>query len=284
MITPVQKDAALLSDIETASEDDSLLHIWWLGQSGFLLKQGCRRVLLDPYLSDSLTKKYAATEKPHVRMTERCVAPELLVKINLVTSSHMHTDHFDVETLLPVFEVNPDAVFLMTAANLDEAAKRLGGRLPGETRGMSDGDVYSSPWIEARGVIAAHNAVERNEAGDTRYMGFILRLGRFSVYHSGDTLWHDDIVKSLREHPCDVAFLPINGNKPERHVAGNLNGMEAAAMAKAGNARLAVPHHFEMFGFNTEPPDEFVSACERIGQPCRVMRCGERLTVAAQDS
>jgi L-ascorbate metabolism protein UlaG (beta-lactamase superfamily) len=282
MITPVQKDDALLSDIETAPEDESLLHIWWLGQSGFLLKHGDHRVLLDPYLSDSLTKKYAATDKPHVRMTERCIAPERLTKVNLITSSHMHTDHFDVETLKPLFEVNPGAVFLMTTANLDEAAKRLGDKLPRGTNGMRDGDIFYSPGIVVCGVIAAHNEVDRDEAGNTRYMGFLIEIGPFRVYHSGDTLWHDDIVKSLRELPCDVAFLPINGNKPERRVAGNLNGTEAAAMAKAGDVRLAVPHHFEMFEFNTASPDEFVGACERIGQTHRVMRCGERLTVVAQ--
>jgi hypothetical protein len=32
-----------------------------------------------------------------------------------------------------------------------------------------------------------------------------------------------------------------------------------------------------MFEFNTVTPDEFVSACERLQQPYRVMRCGERL-------
>ena len=65
----------------------------------------------------------------------------------------------------------------------------------------------------------------------------------------------------------DVALLPINGRAPERRVAGNLNGEEAAALAHEIGARLAVPMHFEMFEFNTEPPDAFVAACERLGQP-----------------
>ena len=46
-----------------------------------------------------LTKKYAATDKPHVRMTERVVAPEALRDLAVVTSSHNHTDHLDAETL-----------------------------------------------------------------------------------------------------------------------------------------------------------------------------------------
>jgi hypothetical protein len=38
--------------------------------------------------------------------------------------------------------------------------------------------------------------------------------------------------------------------------------------------------HFEQFAFNTEPPDVFVETCTRLGQPHRVLRAGERLTVA----
>jgi hypothetical protein len=37
-----------------------------------------------------------------------------------------------------------------------------------------------------------------------------------------------------------------------------------------------------MFEFNTAPPDEFVRECERIGQPCRVLRAGERLSLGSE--
>lgn len=281
MIIPALKDDALLADIEAAPDNDEELHVWWLGQSGFLVKHDGMRVLLDPYLSDSLTKKYAATDKPHVRMTERCIAPEKLTKLDVITSSHMHTDHFDPESLLPLFASNPKATFIYTAANWKSVHARLGGQLPANSHGMSDGDVTHGGSWEVHGVVAAHNEVERDEIGQPRFIGFWARIGPFRLYHSGDTLWHDDIVRDLREHGCDIAFVPINGNKPERRVAGNLNGTEAAALAKSVCAHVAVPHHFEMFEFNTEPPDEFVSACDRLGQRCKVLRCGERFTLCA---
>ena len=44
-------------------------------------------------------------------------------------------------------------------------------------------------------------------------------------------------------------------------------------------ARVAVPMHFEQFAFNTEPPDAFAAACKRLGQPYRVLRAGEQLTL-----
>src|SRR5438045_9697875 len=101
-----QKDDAFLADVDRVLQSNGQ-SLWWLGQSGFLIVQKGRAILLDPYLSDSLTKKYANTDKPHVRITERVVDPSFLGaacsgKIDLITSSHNHTDHFDPDTLIPL--------------------------------------------------------------------------------------------------------------------------------------------------------------------------------------
>ena len=95
MIEPLFSDNALLADIHLAPRDASRLDLWWLGQSGFLLQVGRRRIVFDPYLSDSLARKYAATPKPHDRMSRRVVDPAKLTGIDLVTSTHGHTDHLD---------------------------------------------------------------------------------------------------------------------------------------------------------------------------------------------
>ena len=82
MIRPLQSHAALLADIRTTAPPDGGFRLWWLGQSGFLLQWEGVHVLLDPYLSDSLTRKYSQTDKPHVRMTELAVDPaELSFKV-----------------------------------------------------------------------------------------------------------------------------------------------------------------------------------------------------------
>ena len=71
-------------------------------------------------------------------------------------------------------------------------------------------------------------------------------------------------------------MLPINGRAPERRVAGNLHGREAARLAKDIGARMVIPCHYEMFEFNTATPEEFVAECLRLDQPFRVLRAGER--------
>ncbi|MDA0813747.1 MAG: MBL fold metallo-hydrolase [Verrucomicrobia bacterium] len=275
----VQKEGALLQDIRDAPASDDL-HIWWLGQSGFLCQSQGRHLLFDPYLSDSLSIKYAATDKPHVRMTERVIDPSDLDMVAVVTSSHNHTDHLDGETLLPLAAANPSLVLVLPEANKEFATARLKQRsIPME--GLNTGTTRKVNGFEITGITAAHNSIDRDDAGNSRYLGFVAIVGSWKVYHSGDTLWHPDLVPELLAlGPIDVMFLPINGNKPERRVAGNLNGMEAAALAKACGARVVIPCHYDMFTFNTDTPDEFVTACERLDQPARVMQNGERFSLS----
>ncbi len=277
MIEPFSKDSALLADIANITADDERLHLWWLGQSGFLLKQQGSILLLDPYLSDSLTQKYAATDKPHVRMTARCVAPERLTGIHLVTASHIHTDHLDAATLLPLSQANPGIKLLLPHAILDEARLRLEDA-PVQLIGLDDGETYTDEW-QITGLAAAHNDLKRDALGRCHYLGFIIRRGGFVIYHSGDTLLHDYLLASLKPHAYDLMLLPINGNKPERRVSGNLNGAEAATLAKACNSRLVVPCHYDMFTFNTVTTDEFTRTCQHLGQAFQVMQSGERLTL-----
>jgi len=278
VIRPVFRDEAILADIADAARATEALHLWWLGQSGFLLQWEGRHLLTDPYLSDSLTKKYAGTDKPHVRMTERVVAPEKLAFIDVVTSSHNHTDHLDGETLRPLIHANPGIRLMIPEANREFVAQRLqvNPRMP---LGIDDGTSASAAGFRLTGVASAHEELERDPQGRCKFLGYIVELGPWKIYHSGDTVWYEGMTGRLQPWAPDVALLPINGRSPERRVPGNLNGREAAKLAKDIRARLVIPCHYEMFEFNTASPDEFVAEAQRLGQPCRVLKCGERFTL-----
>lgn len=276
MIAPIQHDALLLDDIRQTPATDDTIHLWWLGQSGFLLKWRDRHLLFDPYLSDSLTEKYAGTTKEHIRMTARCVDPARLDMVDVVTSSHNHTDHLDAATLGPLAATRPGLPLVLPEANIEFARHRL-GEAPLTLTGLDAGKTVEVAGFSFTGLAAAHNTIERDDAGRCRFLSFIVSFGPWTVFHSGDTLWHEHLPHLLIHHQPDIVLLPINGHDPARGVAGNLNGTEAAALAKACGAALVVPHHFEMFTFNTASPDEFTAACQRLSQPCRVLRCGEKL-------
>ncbi|MGD0744107.1 MAG: MBL fold metallo-hydrolase [Verrucomicrobiota bacterium] len=268
-----QKDDALLADIARARAEGRA-RIWWLGQSGFLVHIREATVLFDPYLSDSLTRKYAATDKPHTRITERVIAPERLTGIDVITSSHTHTDHLDAETLLPLLATNPKAKLLIPRANRALVLERL-GKVENSLVEFDAEQRVKVARVTFHGIPAAHNTVERDERGGCRFLGCVARLGGKTIYHSGDTLLHDGLVSALAPFRPDVALVPINGNKPERRVAGNMNGREAAGLARAIGAGIAIPHHFNLFEFNTASPDEFEAACRRLGQRYCTLHNGE---------
>jgi L-ascorbate metabolism protein UlaG (beta-lactamase superfamily) len=275
VIRPVQSHDALLADIHASNHKDGNFRLWWLGQSGFLLQWHGIHILLDPYLSDSLTKKYSQTDKPHVRMTELVIDPARLAFANVATSSHNHTDHLDAETLCPILEQNPNLNLVIPEANRTFVAERLEIE-PSRPIGLDDGTSVEISSVKFHGVASAHESIDCDEFGRAKYLGYVLQFGNWSLYHSGDTVRYERMVEKLRRFAVDVALLPINGRAPERRVPGNLFGTEAAQLAKHIAARLVIPCHYEMFEFNTAPPQEFAQECERSRQPFKLLRCGEK--------
>ncbi len=274
MIQSAQSHDVLLADICKTDRNNGF-RLWWLGQSGFLLQWSGLHVLLDPYLSDSLTRKYSQTDKPHVRMTELVIDPEKLSFVDIATSSHNHTDHLDAETLIPILSHNSALKFVIAEANRAFVADRLkiDQAMP---IGLDDGATIELMGIRFTGIASAHDTVERDEQGRAKFLGYVLQFGDWSIYHSGDTLRYDGMAEKLRPFGVDVALLPINGRAPERRVAGNLWGREAAKLAHDIGAKLVIPCHYDMFEFNTASPEEFVDACRRLRQPYKILQCGER--------
>jgi L-ascorbate metabolism protein UlaG (beta-lactamase superfamily) len=278
MIKPALQNQAFLADVDAACAECeySTLYLWWLGQSGFLICHQQEFLLFDPYLSDSLTRKYAQTDKPHVRLTERVVDPSQLGFVGVVTSSHNHTDHLDAETLLPILVAAPAAKLVLSAANLDFATQRLGAAASRRCVALGDAERRSVGAFTFERVPAAHEELR------PEFAGFVVSVGSFRIYHSGDTLLFPGMVERLRPFAVDLAILPINGRAPERRVAGNLDGVEAAQLAHDIGARWVVPCHYEMFAFNTASPAAFVAACRVRGQRHAVLRAGERWTLRAR--
>lgn len=277
LIKAFKKDEELISEMDFLLHDTTGFHLWWLGQSGYLLQWNGKRILIDPYLSDSLTKKYLNTEKPHTRISELVADPELLCNISVVTSSHNHTDHLDAETLIPVLKNNPSVKFIIPEANREFVAARVNCDIDFPV-GLNDQQQVTIDGFTFHGIPAKHNEIDRDENGNCRYMGYVIAFGDYKIYHSGDTLWFDDLIDLLKPFSVDVAILPINGNKPERKVAGNLDCREAAVLGKAINASCVIPCHYDLFEFNTADVNEFVAEAEKINQRYSVKRGGEKFT------
>ena len=279
MIEPVLSGQALLDEIHDTRPGPGTVVVWWLGQSGFLLKSSAATVLVDPYLSEHLTRKYEGTKRPHVRMTRAPLRGSDLAGIDLVLSSHKHSDHLDPGTLPDLMAASRRALLGLPEPLVDHA---IGLGLPRDRLiGLVAGQTLERPGVSVRAVPSAHEGLDTDARGRHLYLGFVIELSGLRFYHSGDGVDHDGLAGSIGPAAVDVMFLPINGRDPARGVAGNMTAAEAVALANRVGPRFVVPHHYDMFTFNTAPVASFEEAARGLApgiQPI-VLRCGGRWEV-----
>ncbi len=237
------------SDLAPEPESAAL---WWLGQAGFLIEFAGQRIVIDPYLSDSLAEKYRGKAFPHVRMMPVPVHPEVLTGINWVLITHGHTDHMDPGTLGPLLAANPQARVLVPRAEHQRAIER---GVPQDRLTLIDAEERISLGpIRVTATHAAHEEITKDPAGQSLFLGYVLSANGVTIWHSGDTIPFPGLVERLAPHNVDLALLPVNGRDGIRAgngVPGNLTLSEALDLSEAIGARAMIGHHLDMFEFNT---------------------------------
>jgi L-ascorbate metabolism protein UlaG (beta-lactamase superfamily) len=330
LIEPVRLGVELVEEIEGTIPAPGSLSVWWLGQSGFLIKSCEGLLAVDLYLSEHLTRKYEATNRPHVRMTRSPLRGGELRGVDLVLASHKHSDHLDPGTLPELLAASPQAVVVLSGAILEHARglglpadrlrgldARTGRGSPGTRRAAAElsgadlqpvldqttgkmpvprcvgrgspdpahsptaclpGATFERAGFRVRAVPSAHEGLDTDDAGRHLYLGYIIESEGLRLYHSGDSLAYDGLADRLGADRFDVLFLPINGRDPARGVPGNMSASEAVDLAARLNPRFVVPHHYDMFTFNTVPVEVFAAEARRLpaGVAPRILRCGER--------
>ena len=117
------------------------------------------------------------------------------------------------------------------------------------------------------------------EAGGPRFVGYVLELDGVTLFHAGDSLADERIVRAAGELRPDIALVPINGRDPEREgrgIVGNMSPDEAARTARDLSVALAIPMHFDAIRGNTGRPDAFVRAMRRHHPTASVWVPGQR--------
>jgi L-ascorbate metabolism protein UlaG (beta-lactamase superfamily) len=278
MIEPVQKDEKLVNDFHAAETAAGAIHVWWLGQSGFLVKWNGQSILIDPYLSNSYTRPSEGTEFPIKRASERVVDPLALTSIETVVCSSAQPDRLDPETLLPLTAANPN-LKLVVPAGIEEQTRNLLGKASPNIVPVNAGTFVTVDSFEFHGIDAATPKIRRDVHSNSKDLGFVILFGPFALYHSGQTIWHTHLVKAIRRWPINLSFMPINGDEKAANGRDSLNGFEAAALAKAIGSSLVVPAHYDMFDLGNVTTDEFSSCCERLSQRYRLLKLGQRMTM-----
>ena len=230
-----------------------------LEQSGFLLEADGVRVACDLYLSDHLERKYRGTDKPHVRLHPPTRDPRALTGLDWVFASHRHSDHLDPGSIRDVLAASPAATLVLPAPLVDYARVELGvdeRRLHGARPGEQVGPLTLVP--------AAHPHV-----GD-EFLSALVDVGGVRVFHSGDTLAFDEQRQALARERPDVVLLPANGRVAEHlGTPPNMTLEEALDLARACGAPLVIPHHYDLFAFNSRDASDVARVLAASGLPHR---------------
>jgi len=232
---------------------DADVRICWLGQAGFYVAGAGLNLLIDPYLSDHLARKYRGCKFDHVRMMPAPLRPEQAAAVDYVLCTHRHGDHMDPEALPAIMEASAGCRLIGPAAERDHISA-LTNDLQ-RTILVNDGEVVPLGPNAHVGVLAsAHERLRTNERGEHHFLGFLVQLGGVRIYHCGDCVPYPGLVERLRESRIHVALLPVNGRdagRLEQGVPGNFTLDEAMDVFSQAGMGVMICHHFGMFRFNT---------------------------------
>lgn len=238
-----------------ALREDAPIYLWWLGQAGFAIRRGADLLLIDPYLSDTLATKYAGTLFPHTRLTPPPVMPEDIEGVQVVLCTHAHTDHMDPGTIVGLLRHN-DPLFVVPRSQALKGVERgiPSHRLLGVDARES---IRLASGITVTAVPASHEDITLDDSGQNVFLGYVLDIDGYRIYHSGDCVPYAGQAETLAELDVDLALLPVNGRDEYRTsngVPGNFHCSEAVDLCRRAGIPVLLCHHWGLFDFNTVDP------------------------------
>ena len=226
------------------------MKLCWLTQGGVYFDNGRIKVMVDPYLSDSVGDRCEAKRR-RIPVDESFFG----IEPDLILITHDHQDHLDTVTLDRFLKGDREVTVLAS----ENAFLKLRELYPHQNNVLlSPHSVWSEGGITFYAVKAEHS--------DRTAVGFILDDGEKTYYVSGDTLYNFDVIDDvldLVENGVDCAFLPINGK------GNNMNAKDAADFAYEIDARCAVPVHYGLF--DSIDPRDFDFEDARVLRPFEIV-------------
>lgn len=250
--------------------------ITYLDTAMAIIEIGSIRLITDPVLDDAGTEYndgVIALEKT----LPSAMAPEEIGRIDAVLLSHdQHSDNLDTrgrEFLARVPQILTTPV----------AAKRLGGRAiglePWQETSIVGADGFS---IQVTAAPAQHGPDGTQELTGP-VTGFLIdwkgRTGQGPIYISGDTVPFKGTVEiAERAAPIGLALLHIGhvSPGPDAGIYFSMSAEEAISYAKALQAEVVVPLHFEGWMHFSEDSSEAFEAFNNSDVGRRTRWLGQR--------
>lgn len=213
------------------------MKITYFGHSAFMIKEGDFTFLIDPFITDN----------PHTKVKAESL------KTDYILLTHGHGDHIgDAIEIAKKWDAVIIAPFELATYCENKGAKvhpmHIGGGFNFDFgRIKLTQALHGSAVFEGEKVIYTGNPC-----------GFLLMINGRTLYHSGDTGLFSDMELIGQLNKIDIAMLPIGDN----FTMGIDDAVYAVNLIKP---KLAIPMHYDTFGYIMQDPEEFTKKIENKG-------------------
>jgi L-ascorbate metabolism protein UlaG (beta-lactamase superfamily) len=186
--------------------------LWWLGDAGFVVRFASITFYIDPSFAELALQP---SEVNHADMI-------LATSVQRVDAS-----------LQPMLEASKRAKIILPKSAADVA--RAAG-IPYPRMTTTDAGLrveYFKDNLYSR-VYSSPASLTWTAAGGFPSLGYLIRFGRWTIYHGGSGALYEGLADRLRPFNINVALLPVG--------AGNFSAGEAAQLASDIGAGWLVPY------------------------------------------
>ena len=221
----------------------------WIGHSTFLINNGDLTILTDPIFSERASPLTFAGPK---RLIKPVIKIKDLPKVDVITISHNHYDHLDVNSLRKIQKKFPNVKILVPKGDL----KLL--------RNYNLNNGFEFLWWEAITLNntkfiftpaqhwSARGLRDRNKS---LWGSWFIKNEDKNIFHAGDTGYSDDFIEIRnRLGAVDFAMIPIGAYDPQWFMSySHVNPEEALNIAKDLDAKKSIGMHWGTFILTDEP-------------------------------
>lgn len=238
------------------------LGVTFIGHSSFFLQIGGKNILVDPNFARWIFV-LKRLRRPGLRLRD-------LPAIDAVLVSHAHFDHLHRPSLRAIARLtrwqSGKRPTLIVPRNVRDLVSDLGY---GHIVELDWWEHFTFGNIEITHTPARHWGARIIRDMHRGYGGYVLRSGKQSIYHAGDSAYFDGFREIGERLKPDIALLPIGAYHPESYRNVHTSPEDATQAFLDLGARWMVPMHYGSFQLGYEPIDEPV---ERLRAEAR--RCG----------
>jgi len=191
--------------------------IHWLGHASFYIEAPQGIIYIDPYQL-----------KPG------------LPKADIILITHEHFDHFSVSDIKEI--AKPETIIV--------GPKEIEKKMDYSLKILRPQEKINLKGIEIE-AVPSYNLNKNFHPKSQGYLGFIITVDNFRIYHAGDT----DLIPEMKTLKPDIVLLPVGGTY-------TMNAKEAAEAVNLINPKIAIPMHWGGIVGSEKDAEEFKRLCK----------------------